>query len=262
MGKVCGDPHTVGFDPLVLSKQMEKIVVRGILRKYYRLARGGRWYGGIATADCCGCNLRCVFCWSGFPRDHPDQVGRFYSPEEVFEALDKCAKRHGYKQIRVSGNEPTIGREHLLKLLELVDQTDYLFILETNGILIGADKSYAKDLSKFRRVHVRVSIKGTSPSEFRMLTGAKEEAFELQLKALSNLLDYGVSCHPAVMLSFSEKENVRRLLERLAEIDPVLVEDFEEEYVFLYPHVVKRLRKAGIKPKIAYRPGKIPEELI
>jgi uncharacterized Fe-S cluster-containing radical SAM superfamily protein len=25
-------------------------------------SEGGRWYGGIATADCVGCNLRCVFC--------------------------------------------------------------------------------------------------------------------------------------------------------------------------------------------------------
>ncbi|RLF22604.1 MAG: molybdenum cofactor biosynthesis protein MoaA, partial [Thermoprotei archaeon] len=61
----------VHFDALKLSEAIEKIVVRGVERKYYRLVRGGRWYGGIATADCCGCNLRCVFCWSGAPRDHP-----------------------------------------------------------------------------------------------------------------------------------------------------------------------------------------------
>ncbi len=251
------------YDPVELAERLKPIVTRGVERKYYRVARGGRWYGGIATADCVGCNLKCVFCWSGAPRDNPSRIGRFYPPESIFSALDRVASRRGYRLLRVSGNEPTIGREHLLRLLELVEASGkYLFILETNGILIGYDKSYARDLSKFTRVHVRVSIKGTSPEEFSKLTGAKPEAFELQLKALKNLLDYGVRCHPAVMLSFSGDEGRSRILQRLAEIDRVLVEEFEEEYVFLYPNVVKRLKAAKIKPLIAYSPNNIPEELI
>jgi len=147
-------------------------------------------------------------------------------------------------------------------LLELVDQTNYNFILETNGILIGYDSGYAKKLSKFKRVHVRVSIKGTTNEEYAKLTGAKPESFNLQLKALKNLLDAGVSCHPAVMLSFSSKENFTRFLSILKEIEPKIVGEVEEEYVFLYPHVVKKLEKAGIKPKIAYSPNRIPENLI
>jgi len=241
---------------------MRRIVLRNSQRKYYRVARGGRWYGGIATADCVGCNLRCVFCWSNKPRDYPNKVGKFYTPEEIFEALERCARRRGYRQIRISGNEPTIGRSHLLRVLELVDETNLLFILETNGILIGYDKSYAKDLAKFKRLHVRVSIKGTSSEEFSKLTDAIPGAFELQLKSLENLLDAGVSCHPAVMLSFSGKEGLKRILERLKEIDPILCEEFEEEYVFLYTHVVKRLKTSGITPLIAFSPKNIPEDLI
>jgi len=251
------------YDPVKYAEALKKIVTKDSLRKYYRVARGGRWYGGIATADCVGCNLKCVFCWSGAPRDHPDKIGKFYSPGYIFTKLDKCASRKRYRQLRVSGNEPTIGREHLIKLLELVEESGkYLFILETNGILIGYDKSYAKDLSKFECVHVRVSIKGCTPQEFSMLTGATPESFEYQLQALKNLLDYGVECHPAVMLSFSTKESLKYLIQRLEEIDKILVEEFEEEYVFEYPHVMERLRKAGIKPKISFRPNSIPEELI
>lgn len=246
-----------------MSEAIEKVVIKGISRKYYRIARGGRWYGGIATADCCGCNLKCIFCWSGAPRDLPEQIGRFYTPEEVYSALKGCALKHGYRQIRISGNEPTIGREHLLKVIELVETDGYLnFILETNGILIGNDKSYAHALSKFDKVHVRVSIKGTSEEEFSLLTGALPEQFNLQLQALKNLLDYGVSCHPAVMLSFSGKEGYNKIREKISEIDVKLADEIEEEYVFMYPHVVKRLMKSGIKPKISYEPNRIPEELI
>jgi len=250
------------YDPLQLAQETERIVVNGKLKKYYRTSRPGRWYGGIASADCCGCNLRCVFCWSGAPRDNPERMGKFYTPEHVFEKLIACAERFGYNQLRVSGNEPTIGKEHLMDLLEFVEQTSHSFILETNGTLIGEDKNYAERLSRFKSVHVRVSLKGTTPEEFKALTGADAKAFELQLKALENLIDTGIKCHPAVMLSFSSKEDFENLVKRIRAIDSNLAGEVEKEYVFLYPHVINRLRKAGIEPKVAYSPKGIPTELI
>ncbi len=250
------------FNPISLAEETEKIVVKGILRKYYRTVRPGRWYGGIATSDCCGCFLRCVFCWSGKPRDYPEKIGDFYTPDHIFRKLDACAKKFGYNQLRISGNEPTIGRDHLFKLLELIDQTDYSFILETNGILIGHAPHFANQLSRFKCLHVRVSIKGTNNEEFSMLTGAFPEAFDSQLNALRNLIDAGVQCHPAVMLSFSSKEDFARLTNRIKEIDARLVDNMEEEYVFLYPQVIKRLNQTGIRPLVAYSPERIPRKLI
>lgn len=248
------------YDPLHLASQIRPLVGRGNLRRYYRIARPGRWYGGIATADCCGCCLKCVFCWSNHPRDHPE-VGKFYEPAEVFRHLDSCASKFGYKLLRVSGNEPTLCQDHLLELLRLVEESKkYRFILETNGILI--DTNYARKLSGFKCLHARVSLKGTTEEEFSRLTGARPEAFNLQLSALEHLVDEGVSCHPAVMLSFSTREGLEELKTRLEEIDPKLPEQLEEEYVFLYPHVVERLRAAGLTPRISYRPDKVPCELI
>jgi len=84
----------------------------------------------------------------------------------------------------------------------------------------------------------------------------------LQLKALENLVDAGVPSHAAVMLSFSSKEDFSELLNRLRDIDRGLAENVEEEYVFLYPHVTKRLSEAGIQPTIAHEPSKAPKELI
>jgi len=238
------------------------VVVEGDLKKYYRSARPAKWYGGVASADCCGCNLRCVFCWSGAPRDTPERLGKFHSPNQIFNSLTRCAEQFNYEQLRVTGNEVTIGRSHLLKLLELIDQTKFTFILETNGILIGHDPDYAKQLSKFKSVHVRVSLKGTNPQEFSTLTGAAPEAFTLQVKALKNLLDASVPCHPAVMLSFSPRKNFAELLNCLREIDQRLPVSVEEEYLILYPHVINRLRREGIKPHKAYEPGRVPKELI
>jgi len=44
-------------------------------------------------------------------------------------------------------------------------------------------------------------------------------------------------------------------------MDRGLAENVEEEYVFLYRHVAKRLSEAGIQPRISYEPNKAPKEL-
>ncbi len=177
---------------------------------------------------------------------NPERVGRFYSPQEVFNKLDSIARRHGYSQLRVSGNEPTIGRQHLLNLLDLVEQTGYRFILETNGILIGGDASYAQALAEFKRLHVRVSLKGCDAEQFLLLTGAKPEAFELQLAALRNMINAGASCHAAVMQEFAPEGKLVTLKKRLAEIDTRLVDNLEFEYLIPFPHVVRELARHEI----------------
>jgi len=257
----------VGYDPIKLTENVKRIISKEEnnieLRKYYRF-RGGRWYGGIATADCVGCNLRCKFCWSWRVRDRATLIGKFYTPQLVVQKLFTIIRRRNYRQVRISGGEPTLTMKHLIQVLEILESEAprVLFILETNGIILGAYKEYARELSKFNNIHVRVSLKGCNEEEFHMLTGAKPGAFQLQLKALENLLNAGVSTHPAVMLSFSSENTLRSLLSRLAAIDKILVKEFEEEYVFLYPHVKELLKRYGLKPKVAFRPNSIPEELI
>jgi uncharacterized Fe-S cluster-containing radical SAM superfamily protein len=248
------------FDPIEKAKELEQIVIHGDSRKYYRIPRPGRWYGGIATADCCGCNLQCVFCWSNKPRDNPETIGEFYTPEQVVRKITQCAQNHHYRLLRISGNEPTIAKSHLLQVLSMVDKTEYYFILETNGTLL--DEAYVQDLSKFKNLHVRVSLKGTTPEEFSTLTAALPKTFETILGNLQYLLDYKVTFNLAVMLSFSPDKNIVLLKERLKQLSPVIIKDFEEEYIFLYPHVVHRLKKIGIQPLVAYTPGGIPRKFI
>jgi uncharacterized Fe-S cluster-containing radical SAM superfamily protein len=238
------------YDPAILTSDIARIVLNDGQRKYYRLARAGRWYGGIATADCCGCNLRCLYCWSGKPRDHVDDVGEFYGPFEVAQALIAMAEKHRYGLVRISGNEPTLGRDHLLNVIHAIEASGLAFILETNGLLL--DLSLAKALSTHSNLHVRVSLKGTDPAEFTRLTGALPEYYNKQLTALENLLVSGVSCHAAAMISFSPPEKIQHLRETLQMIHPDLERDLEEETVLLYPPVVERLKEAGLNPLEGY----------
>jgi uncharacterized Fe-S cluster-containing radical SAM superfamily protein len=231
------------IDPAELAENISKTIGSGEKRKYYRF-RPASFYGGIATADCVGCCLKCLFCWSWHIIIQPEKVGRFYSPEEVACHLLAIAKKKGFSQVRISGNEPTLHRPHLLKVLQLIPK-EIRFILETNGIMIGQDPSYAKDLSCFSNLYVRVSLKGACAEDFARLTGVKAEGFGLQIKALENLVGEGIDCFPAVMANFSSPEKIKELKGRLKAIRPDFYE-FEEEELILYPFVEENLKKAGL----------------
>jgi uncharacterized Fe-S cluster-containing radical SAM superfamily protein len=254
------------YDPVERHLAIEKLVTRlgpdGQERKYYRI-RPARWYGGIVTADCVGCGLLCRFCWvSDVVASRPADVGNFYTPRQIAESLVSLAMKCRLDLLRISGGEPTIGKEHLLAVLEALKGKGYRFILETNGIPIAYDEGYAERLAKYDFLHVRVSLKGCSEGEFVKLTDAKPEGFRLQLKALQRLVDAGVSCHPSVMASFSTRKSLQSLVERLNKISPKMAEEIEIEELILYPHVVRRLQKYGLKYYTGYAPENVPPEQI
>ncbi|MGD8501097.1 MAG: radical SAM protein [Phycisphaerales bacterium] len=244
------EPGFTPFDPLELAERTERIVCRGDHRKYTKFYCPGV-YGGIATGYACGCCLRCIFCWVNWSRDFPEKYGYFRSPEEAFYELSRTARKARVDQLRMSGAEPTLGKSHLLGLLERVEDSPFrLFILETNGILIGTDSDYAQQIARFKKVHTRVALKAGTPQAFTGKTGAKRESFELPFQGIVNLLRAGASFHVAAMTAdprFVTEEERSALIERLASIDPALVSNLEEEVVSPYHTTRERLRHAGVK---------------
>jgi len=249
-------PDFKPFDPVELAKETEKIVTRrgpqGLERKYENFYATGV-YGGIATGYCVGCCLRCVFCWVSWARDFPEKFGRFHSPEKAFNQLRNAAHRYKVNKLRISGAEPTLGKDHLLSLLEYVEESEFpFFILETNGILFGVDKGYVKEIARFTKPHVRVSLKAGTPEDFTKKTGAKPEAFEIPFQAIRNLLDHNVSFHVASMSAdprIMTPEERNNLIQKLAEIDPHLLLNLEEEVMDGYNTTLARLKSAGLKVK-------------
>ena len=70
------------YDPIKRAEDTARIACRGNRRRYYRF-RPARFYGGIGTADCLGCCLSCLFCWSWDKVVRPDRFGTWYSPHRV-----------------------------------------------------------------------------------------------------------------------------------------------------------------------------------
>ena len=257
------------FDPLELARETEKIVTRkgkeGLERKYVGIY-SAPVYRGIATGYAAGCCLRCIYCWSNWSRDYPEYFGKFYSAREVAQKLFKAAengvtspgwerfRKLRVEKLRLSGCEPTIGKEHLLSVLKYADNSKYpLFILETNGILLGADRSYAKKLAKFKKLYVRVSFKAATPQGFTKRTGALGNYYELPFKALQYLLNEGIYARAAAMTDPRVMPEAERelLIEELTEIDArIFNTGLEEEQIDSYDTTMKRL-KASTDPEFA-----------
>ena len=147
--------------------------------------------------------------------------------------------------------------QSLFELLELVDRSEYVYVLETNGITLGHDPDFARQLSRFKNLHVRVSIKGTNKEEYNKLTGAVSDSYDLPYKALQNLMDAGVSCNVCLMVSFSSEKDIKRAEKRLYNIRPGLLKSLEKEHITLFPKVAMRLTNANLTPRTIRHMGKI-----
>ena len=237
-----------GYDPIALAAATEQVVVDGTRRKYVQLGRPLRFYGGTTSATEVGCNLRCKFCFSDKPVWKPKQTGKFYTAQEVFDGLAKTARKHGHTIISTSASEGTIGREHLMELLDLVEESEFVYVLETNGMILGNDEEYARALAKYRRLHVRVSIKGDCPEQYHELTGALPETYDLPYQALGYLIDAGVSCNACLMASFSDEEGIERVKRKLSGIHSGILKSLEIERITMFPKVKQRLKDNGLKP--------------
>jgi uncharacterized Fe-S cluster-containing radical SAM superfamily protein len=273
-------PEFKPFDPLQLAMETERIVTRegpeGLERKYtdfYSVPV----YGGIATGYAAGCCLRCIYCWSNWSRDFPDKFGKFFSPRQVASNLFKAAQEGivyskywrkkatpEINKLRLSGCEPTLGKKHLLSILRFVKDSKYpLFILETNGIILGYDRDYVKKLAEFKdKLYVRVSIKAATPEGFTQRTGATGKYYKLPFDALKDLLNEGIYAKAAAMTDpkFMPKEERELLIQMLDEIDQKTnyPKNLEEEAVDVYDTTIKRL-KAFVDREFA---RKIERELL
>jgi uncharacterized Fe-S cluster-containing radical SAM superfamily protein len=233
------DEITVPFDPLERAREIEAIVMRDGMRKYYRF-RASRHYGGIVTADAVGCCFLCAYCWNYRRNLCPGKYGTYSTSSQVVEKLRAIGAKKRISLFRVSGAEPVLGERSFHHLLDVLRAGR--FILETNGLILG----HRPDLIDFlvqRDVSVRVSIKGWNPETFGKITGAGGEFFSLPLAALRRLEEAGVEAWPAVMGDLFGREGVAELTRVLREQG--ISGRIEVEYLERYPFVAENLKRRG-----------------
>lgn len=239
------------FDPIERAQWVEGMVMDGEKRKYYRL-RPARYYGGIATADAVGCCLLCAYCWNYRRNLDPGRTdGFFLSPGEVAGRLLEILRRKGFNKVRISGAEPVLGwpsLQHLVEVLEIIARHEPMvdFVLETNGLMFGVDPALAKELSGFRRLLVRICIKGWDGASFERISGARSEFFGLPLEGLRHILDAGITAWPAVMYEIFGPRGIEEVSEVLRRYG-ISPEELEIEYLEPYPFVMDNLRDRKVE---------------
>lgn len=238
------------FDPLKRAKEVEELVMEGSARKYYRF-RAARYYGGIATGDLVGCPFLCAYCWNYGRNLHPERSrDKYYAPDEVAGRLVGIMRRKRLNKVRLSGAEPILGDrsfEHLNQVLKLVYDANPIcdFILETNGLLIGYEPSFVQELSRFDRLHVRVSMKGFDEESYEAISGSNRGYFDLPIRGLRAMMRNGLSAWPAVMFETFGPKGIGKISQTLKDYG-IRLEELEVEYLEPYPFVLENLQKRSI----------------
>jgi uncharacterized Fe-S cluster-containing radical SAM superfamily protein len=234
------------FDPISRSSDVEKIVMQGDKRRYYRF-RYAKFYGGIITADSVGCNLLCAFCWNYKQNvEIESTTAKLYSPQEVANKINALMAKHEIEQFRISGCEAFLGAASAKHLGEVIKLCKGKAIIETNGVMIGHDPSLLDFIPK-KGVHFRITIKADSKKDFEHITGAKASTFKYQLDAIKALTDRNRPFTLAFMKQFVSAEKLG------TECDKALVE-FEDktfiatdiEGLMYYPQNIKSMKDRGV----------------
>jgi uncharacterized Fe-S cluster-containing radical SAM superfamily protein len=238
------------FDPLQRAKEVEELVMEGLARKYYRF-RPAKYYGGIATADSVGCPFLCAYCWN-YKRNLHLEMGRerYYSSDEVANRLLRIVRKKGFNKVRLSGAEPILGEKsfkHVYQVLGDIYKENPLldFILETNGLLLGYEPEFVRRLSQFKRLGVRVALKGFDDVSFEAISGAKRSFFHLPMKGLQDLIGNGINAWPAVMHETFGSEGIGKINQQLKNYE-IRPEELEVEYLEAYPFVLENLKNRSV----------------
>ena len=140
------------------------------------------------------CNLRCRFCFANGGCAEDDE-----SLDALKAAVSDIVEKRGNVLLQLSGGEPTL-RGDLPELVRYAKQAGCSYVqLNTNGIRLAEDESYARALKEAGLDIVFLQFDGCNDDIYRFLRGrpllkAKEQAIEICSK-----LGLGVTLVPTVV---------------------------------------------------------------
>jgi len=132
------------------------------------------------------CNLHCSFCFA----DSHDRKNEDLTLEEIKHMYESVLKTSGICNIQLSGGEPTI-RNDLPSIIEMGKKLGFNFIqVNTNGIRIGEDEEFVKELKSAGLSSIFLQFDGTNDLIYKKLRG--KELLQVKTKAIENCGKYGI----------------------------------------------------------------------
>ncbi|BAK46446.1 predicted Fe-S oxidoreductase [Clostridium sp. SY8519] len=138
------------------------------------------------------CNLRCPICFADSGR------GEHMPTDKVYRCLDDMYDK-GLRFIHISGGEPTIHPD-FFDIVSYAKKKGFLYIqINTNGVRLAEDASFAKDLEEAGASCVFLQFDGTTEEAFEKIRGGR--FLEIKKKAIENCdrAELGVVLVPTVI---------------------------------------------------------------
>ena len=181
------------------------------------------------------CQLACTYCTL---QDEPTTV---LQPEEVERLIEVCARRLGFRKVRLTGGEPTLRRD-LPDIVERLARIEGLreVALTTNGMLM---ERRAEALAKAGLRTVNISCDTLDPDKFSKLTGGGN--LDEVLRGLRAAREAGIERRKinAVLQEELTDEEVEAFVELSAQ------EDAEVRFIEHMPMDSERIGSSRIDPR-------------
>ena len=182
------------------------------------------------------CQLACTYCTL------PDEPTTVLQPQEVEHLIEVCARRLGFRKVRLTGGEPTLRRD----LPDIVSRLSAIaglreVALTTNGMLLDRR---AKELAEAGLHTVNVSCDTLDPARFEALTGGGK--LEDVLEGLRAAREAGIENRKinAVLQADITDEEVEAFVELSAR------EDVEVRFIEHMPMDSERIGSERIDPRV------------
>lgn len=147
------------------------------------------------------CNLRCRYCFAEGGRDTRDP-----SLEDRKAAIREIVSQCGQPLLQLSGGEPTL-REDLPELVRYAKEAGCSYVqLNTNGIRLAEDPSYARALADAGLDIVFLQFDGTRDEIYKALRGQPLLQTKLEAIRICSELRVGVTLVPTVVKGINDQD--------------------------------------------------------
>jgi len=198
-----------------------------------------------------GCNLRCGFCWVvdqkkvGCANCNIEKYP-FQRPEETYEMLKTLAYKHNLRKLRVSGCETLLNERHIVKVIRQAMSDNFLFVLDTNGLLLTED--FLATIKPFRsRMYIYFGLKGSNPDFFQEVTKAEGRFWWKQLEAMRLIVKNGFTLGVNLIANLTSPSSLPTLFNRLYKISPILPMCVDMKPCTYFIHNTKRINRYDLR---------------
>lgn len=187
-----------------------------------------------------GCNFSCRGCFS----NAREPTGKPLTVEELVKLTKKSSKKYYGRlpeEILITGGEPTIDKEYLIKLISKLNFAH--IILETNAYLL--DKDYIQKLVKSGVKEFMVDLKALDDKKHKWYTGYSNKRILKNIKTIQE--NAKLIIKTLYIPGLVEEDEIRKIAKYIASINPRIeyrINDFKTRHAISRNPTINEMEKA------------------